>query len=157
MVHWSLKNNSMIIGQLAHINEYALLIPNLVKSLEAIKNVESMPIGKYQLDVGYFLIQEGMTKPIEENSFEAHRNYIDIQIILTGSEEIAWLDYDLLMSVTPYDEATDKEKLIGPTTHNILINEGMFWIAFPSDGHIAVSHTDIPHTYKKVVIKLPIK
>lgn len=156
MVRWSTKNNRMIIGQLPQINEYAMLLPNLSKGLEAIRNAESLPIGKYQFERGYYLIQEGITKPFEENSFEAHRNYIDVQIVLTGYEEIAWLDYDRLMSVIPYDEATDKEKLIGPTTHRILIDEGMFWIAFPSDGHLAVSHSDTPHTYRKVVMKLPI-
>ena len=146
----------MIIGQMTHINEYALLLPGLGMGLEAIKNASSMPIGKYQFEGGYFLIQEGITKPFEENSFEAHRHYIDVQIVVSGSEEIAWLDYDQLKCVMHYDEMTDKEKLIGPTTHRILIHEGMFWIAFPSDGHLAVSHTTTPYIYRKIVIKLPI-
>lgn len=146
----------MIIGQLPQINEYALLLPNLSNGLEAIKNASSLPIGKYGFEGGYYLIQEGITKPFEENSFEVHRNYIDVQIVLEGSEEIAWLDCDRMTSVMPYDEATDKEKLIGQTNHRMLINEGMFWIAFPSDGHLAVSHSNTPHKYKKVVIKLSI-
>lgn len=147
----------MIIGQIKHINEYALLLPNLINGMEAIKNAESFPIGKYQFEGGYFIIQEGITKPFDENSFEAHKNYIDVQIVVSGAEEIAWFDYDQLVTVIPYDETTDKEKLNGPTTHRILIKEGMFWIAFPSDGHLAVSHSNTPYSYRKIVLKLPIK
>lgn len=146
----------MIIGQLKHIHEYALLLPNLNKGLEAIKNSETLPIGKYLFDGGYYLIQEGITKSFLENTFEAHKKYIDVQIIVNGSEEIAWFDYDQLESIVPYDELTDKERLIGPMNQRILINEGMFWIAFPSDGHLAVSHSITPYSYRKIVLKLPI-
>ena len=146
----------MIIGQITHIIEYASLIPNLEKGLEAIKNSESLAVGKYLFDGGYYLIQEGITKSFKEGTFETHRNYIDVQIIVKGSEEIAWLDYDQLKSIVPYDELTDKERLIGPTSHSMLIKEGMFWIAFQSDGHLAVSHTNKPYSYRKIVLKLPI-
>ena len=146
----------MVIGQLAQLNEYAALLPNLANGLEAIKNTESLPVGRYQFEGGYYMIQEGMTKPFDESAFEAHRKYIDVQIVVKGSEEIAWFDYDQLVAVVPYDEPTDKEKLKGPTTHRILIQEGMFWIAFPSDGHQAISHSESPTSYRKIVIKLPV-
>ena len=33
---------------------------------------------------------------------------------------------------------------------------GMFYIAFPHDGHKPVSHTDEPHSFTKIVMKIPV-
>lgn len=146
----------MIVGQLTRIQDYEALIPGLLRGLEAIKNADGLPVGRYPFDGGFYLIQEGQTKPFDEQGFEAHKHFIDVQIVVTGSEEIAWLDLDDLETVIPYDESTDKVKLSGPTTHRMIIGEGMFWVAFPSDGHQAIAHTNIRHSYRKIVLKLTI-
>lgn len=35
------------------------------------------------------MVQKGMARPVSEGTYEAHRNYIDVQIIFEGSEEMA--------------------------------------------------------------------
>ena len=107
-------------------------------------------------DVANFLVQEGKTKPLDEGDFEAHRKYIDVQIILQGREEIAWADLGTLKTTEAYDEQKDKEMLGGEAEYTAMINAGTFWVALPQDAHKACKHTAAPSTYKKVVMKLPV-
>jgi beta-galactosidase beta subunit len=45
----------------------------------------------------------------------------------------------------------------GTVEHQIMINKGMFWVAFPQDGHKSVSHSKEPHNFEKIILKLPVK
>lgn len=94
---------------------------------------------------------------MEEGTYEAHRRYIDVQILLKGCEELAWEDIKELTTAVPYNPDKDQERLNGSKEHVILISEGMFYAVFPHDGHKAVSHTNRQHNYVKAVMKLPIK
>ena len=116
-----------------------------------------LEVGGGGCEGGFLLVQEGTTMPLEEGTFEAHRKFIDVQFVIEGCEEIAWQEYDELSCAIAYDETTDKERLDGSRAHHMLVSEGMFWAAFPRDGHKAISHVDEPHSYRKVVMKLPVR
>jgi len=146
----------MIIDSCKNITTYAALLPFLENGLAACENASELEVGRYDFEGGYFMIQQGSTTPLSEGTFEAHRDYIDVQILLDGAEEIAWLEYTDATTAAPYDEASDKERLDGPRDHHILISKGMFWVAFPNDAHKAVAHSDQPHDYRKIVMKLPV-
>ena len=103
------------------------------------------------------MVQTGETKPLLEGTFEAHRKYVDVQILVEGKEEIAWSDVSDLKISIPYDLKKDAERLDGDKDHHILIKEGMFYMAFPNDGHKPVSHTQKKHTFTKIVMKLPVE
>lgn len=146
----------MIIDKINNILLYKALIPNLEAGVNAIKQLETFEEGKYTFEGGYFLIQKGETKPMEEGTFEAHRKYIDVQIVVDGSEEIAWAYIKDLKTVIEYDDIKDAERFNGDKNHNMLISKDMFYIAFPHDGHRAASHIKQKHSYTKIVIKLPV-
>lgn len=146
----------MIIDDLSRISAYEALLPGLKEGLAAIeKNGTEAPVGRYEFKGGWYLIQEGDTRPYLEGTYEAHRERIDVQILLAGSEELFWSALEPLQVVSPYDPGTDKERLNGPKEHGIEISAGMFYAAFPWDGHQAVSHTGHQHHYRKIVMKLP--
>lgn len=148
----------MIIDSFENIRQYEAVLPDLQKGLEAIRNADQLPVGNYPFEGGRFMIQEGTTKSISQGDFESHRKFIDVQIILSGCEEIAWQDVKNLTVTKPYDPEKDAAKYAGDKSHHILVSAGMFWAAFPRDGHRAVVHTgDVPHTYRKIVMKLPVK
>jgi biofilm protein TabA len=149
----------MIIDSYNHIQVYRDILPYMDEGIEALKELgdDLQPGSRHEFKHGYFMIQEGDTKPMEEGAYEAHRKYIDVQILLDGEEEIAWSDIKDLETSVPYDEEKDAERLTGPKHHHILISKGMFWAAFPRDAHRPVSHTRHPHHYRKVVMKLPVK
>ena len=109
----------MIIDHVDNILKYEALLPNLRKGLEAVaavKNGAGLVPGRYAFEGGYFMVQQGETRPISEGTFEAHRNYIDVQIMAEGSEEMAWEDVRRLETVIPYQEEKDAERLPGTGT-----------------------------------------
>ena len=51
----------------------------------------------------------------------------------------------------------DAERLTGAREHVMRITKGMFYAAFPRDGHQPVSHTQEEQQFVKIVMKLPVK
>lgn len=147
----------MIIDKLENIRFYTAILPKLEAGLAAIEAQKPLEVGRYPFDGGFFMVQEGSTKPMDEGTFEAHRKYIDVQIILGGAEELAWKDIKDLTTAIPYNAEKDQERFDGSKENAMLITEGMFYAAFPHDGHKAVSHTKEQHTYRKIVLKLPVE
>ena len=138
----------MIIDRIKNIEYYETILPGLKNGLNTLRQLPSQEVGRYEFEGGFLMIQEGTTKPMSEGTFEAHRKYVDVQIMLQGCEELAWEEYDLLNPVVPYNEEKDQERLDGERNHSMLISEGMFFAAFPQDGHKAVSHTGEQHHYR---------
>jgi len=148
----------MIVDSFEHIGFYEAMLPNLKCGLDAIKVLQSkgeLEEGTYNFEGGFFKVQKGVTKAFTEGTFEAHKKYIDVQILIDGSEEIAWKEIKDLTEVIPYDEEKDAARYSGTFENKILINKGMFWAAFPHDGHKAISHTTKQQSFTKIILKLP--
>ena len=145
----------MIIDKLENIMLYEPLLKYLKNGMEAVKALPALEVGRYEFDGGFFLVQKGTTKPLTEGTFEAHRKYIDVQILMEGSEEVAWSDITDLTTAIEYNPEKDAERLNGTFDHVMKISEGMFYAAFPHDGHKPVSHTAKEQTFTKIVMKLP--
>lgn len=145
----------MIIDNIRNISLYKKLVPGLEKGLAAIEDKYN-EIGRYEFDGGFFMVQAGKTKPMDEGFFEAHRKYVDVQMVLEGSEEIAWSDLQDLKEEIAYNPEKDALYFSGSTIHNMKVSKGMFYIAFPHDGHKAVRHIGNQQEFKKIVIKLPV-
>lgn len=146
----------MIIDRIENIMNYAALLPNIKNGIEKLCSLTELTPGRYRFDGGFFMIQKGMTRPITEGSFESHRKYIDVQIILEGSEEVAWEDIRRLNVIVPYDEEKDAQRLTGNHEHVMKITQGMFYAAFPQDGHQPVAHRKEVQSFTKIVMKLPV-
>jgi len=147
----------MIIDKLENIKMYRPLLNYLEEGLNAITaQMVQLEVGRYEFEHGFFLVQKGETKPMAEGFYEAHQKYVDIQIIMAGSEEVAWLDLKDLAEETPYNLKKDAAYYSGDTSHVMRITEGMFYIAFPHDGHRPVRHTEVQQTFTKIVLKLPV-
>ena len=146
----------MIVDMFSNLIFYKSMIKNLEKGIEAIKKQEKLEVGRYEFDGGFFMIQNGFTKPMEEGTFEAHRKYVDIQIVVEGSEDVAWADLSDLKEETAYNEEKDAARFTGVTDHIFHVTTGMCYVAFPHDGHKPVRHVKNQQTYTKIVMKLPI-
>ncbi len=149
----------MIIDTLDRIDTYRPVLRGIDEGLAAVRALGGDPqVGRYEFDGGYFMIQEGTTRDIPDGDFEAHRKYIDVQIILKGRETVAWSDIRCLTESVPYLDDKDKVMYAGEPAQCNTIGEGMFWAAFPQDGHKACRHmeAEAPAAYKKVVMKLPV-
>lgn len=147
----------MIVDSIKHIRDYEALLPGIGAGMDFVESHEGLELGRYEFEGGYLMVQKGVTTPLDEGTYEAHRNYIDVQILLEGGEEVAWAERDDLDVVVAYDADKDAERLDGPRGHSMLIEEGMFWAALPHDAHRPCAHSTHPHGYRKIVMKLPVR
>ena len=147
----------MIVDKFENISLYKSLLNNFDTGLQAIEDqLTKLEVGRYEFEGGFYLVQKGETKPMDEGLFETHKKYVDVQIVVEGSEEIAWLDFKDLHEETPYNPEKDAAFHSGSTAHQMLISKGMFYIAFPHDGHRPVRHTKAQQSFTKIVLKLPV-
>ena len=147
----------MIVDRMESIRLYADLLPYLENGLKAIEAMGAPEVGRYEFEGGFFMVQKGTTNPLSEGEFEVQRNYIDVQIMLEGSEIVGWENLSKLTTTVPYDPEKDIEFLSGAQNCAVKIEAGMFWVGFPQDGHIPCRHLDVPTDYTKIVMKLPVK
>ena len=88
---------------------------------------------------------------------EAHREYVDIQVMLAGTESIEWFPAAGLTVATPYDPARDAELYVPPAhgAARFMLEPGMFAVFFPTDAHLTqIMVGPAPALVRKVVIKV---
>lgn len=147
----------MILDKLEHSDYYQRSVPEIWEAVKFAKRAQSEQLkpGKYPVGNAFAFVQEGMTHTFEEGKFETHNKYLDVQILLEGSEMWEFADKEDLHTVVPYDPASDIEFLEGKGT-KIAMKPGMFYVVYPSDGHKPCCHETEPTAYRKVVVKVKI-
>lgn len=146
----------MIVDKISNMMNYKELLPYVENGMKAVDALETLEVGRYEFEGGYFMVQKGTTTQAEEKPFEAHRNYLDIQIVVEGAEEMGWDDIADCEVTSPYNPDKDMEKMNGTYKHTMLISAGMFYAVFPQDAHRPCMHMTEPHDYTKIVMKLPV-
>ena len=92
----------------------------------------------------------------EQGKWECHRNYVDIQYIAEGVEQIGVNHIDKMHVVTEYNPEKDVA-ILGGKGDYVTLSEGSYGIFFPEDAHQPkVAPDNIPGPVKKVVIKVKI-
>lgn len=100
----------MIYDELVNIKKYRGISKNLDTAIRFITNTElsSLPLGRTEIDNDRVFINVMLAEGAERENlhYEAHHNYIDIQIDIEGTE---WVDmgYGRIKLVTAYDEQRD--------------------------------------------------
>ena len=101
------------------------------------------------------LAMKAPSKTTSEARFESHRDYIDIQYLLSGEEMIGVAPVGQLQGATPYDAAKDLVFYATPDRyHELAIPPGCFAVFFPWEGHMPMCHSRGPRELHKVVIKV---
>ncbi len=148
----------MIYDKLTNIGLYAT-IPEDVRDF--IVNLSpDIKLGRVELSNGnYANVEQYTTKPINEAKFESHKNYIDIQILLSGNERIFVTDSSDLSVLTPYNSERDiifysDEVKDYPF---VALNGTNFVVLPPGEAHAPqVSSGDICEEVLKVVVKIKV-
>jgi YhcH/YjgK/YiaL family protein len=126
------------------------------------KRIFSLPAGSFEKvniteDV-FALEQVFYTKDRKDCFIESHRKYIDFQLILSGNEQMEYVDIDKLEVDISYDERKDLiiYKLVDNTSKFLLQNNDLA-IFFPDDAHIGLPKFQKSEIVYKTVIKLPVE
>ena len=146
----------MIIDSLENAGKYAGLHPRFAKAFEYIKaqNLAGIEVGKYTIDGDDLHAsvsnKDGVTAA--DAKFEAHNNYIDIQVCPSGKETLGWKPRSKCTDVkTEY--STEKDVIFyndRPDTYFDL-TAGQFAIFYPEDVHAPMIGEG---PIKKLVIKV---
>lgn len=93
-----------------------------------------------------------------EGFFEMHRSFIDIQIVVAGSEIMYWTPGARLETVkTPYDYDRDIVFFEEPAfSVPFTVHEGEFAVFFPSDGHKPRCKVGETVSVRKIVVKVAV-
>ena len=118
-------------------------------------NLQATPIGRYDIegDAIYVAISEYQTVPSEVKVWEAHREYIDLQMIIEGEEliEVSPLSE---MNYGEYVSQNDFLQCYGEAKEKVLLREGLGLLLCPEDGHKpGVIYKEAMHV-KKAVFKI---
>ena len=150
----------MIADVLKNRQIYAAISPRIKTALEYISKTDfsSMEPGRYELDGSnmFALVQTYDSIPKDQGKWECHRNYIDIQYIAEGAEQIGCNNIGKMKITTEYIPEKDIAFLSGEGDF-VTYSKGSYGIFFPEDAHmpkVAVNNT--PAKVKKVVVKIRI-
>lgn len=148
----------MIIDELSHLKDYTGVHPLLQHVIDflAEHDLSAMDDGRYPVDADSGSYVNIQTIPFKEKAYaklESHRKMIDIQIPLTGDEEMGYVPVSRA-EAAPYDEQKDITFHPGCTDNYVTVKKGMFAIFFPQDVH-APGITSV--SIKKAVFKIPVK
>lgn len=152
----------MIFDNIKNASLYYNINENFKKGFDFIlsNDLKSMPCGKYEINNEiYANIQEIETKLPHLAKFEAHREYIDIQYVISGNERMDFAPLSNFTQDIPYDNKKDveflqlKENALCPNVINVA--EGDFAVFFPQDVHAPMlSCSDGCEKIKKVIVKI---
>ena len=156
----------MIIGNFESIKElerYGSWFNTAIDWLKK-QDLKKIADGKYVIkDALFASVQTYETKMYAEGIFEAHKRYIDIQIVISGLEWTYCVNpVEEFKITTPYDKEQDiiiyaKEPCEQKMTQ-ITLYEGNFAVFFPDDWHMpCISPKNRSASkIKKIVVKVPI-
>ena len=148
----------MVLDSLKNAKLYACLGERFEKAFDFLLNTDlnALPVGKTELDGKklYVAVSEYETKDVLPD-FEAHDDYADIQVIISGNERIDWCERRDCYETVAYNPEKDVVRNNTDKTFTELkIKEGQFAIFFPEDAHRPNLSDGEKKSVKKAVVKV---
>ncbi len=149
----------MIVDNIKNAALYFGMSQRIEKALRYLQQHDftTMDTGKYEIDGNdvFALIQKYDSNPLSAGLWEAHRNFIDVQYVANGAEQMGYAFIEPMKVSKEYDP--EKDCLLLEGKGNMLVcNQGTFAIFGPADAHMPCIAIDAPHPVVKVVVKVRI-
>jgi len=149
----------MIFSTLSQSDRYAALHPLFPRAFDYIRDTDLLALapGRYPIvDKQLFIIVENVAgRTREAAKLECHRRYIDIQLVLEGTDEMGWKALaDCVQPVSDYSAEKDIRFFHDAPAIWIATPPNTFCIFFPEDAHAPlVSGSNI----RKVIFKIAVE
>ena len=137
--------------------DYRGIHPNLDLALERLTEEFLASVGSERVEIKggevYATRFTYQTLPEEETFFEAHRKYLDIHLMLSGSERV---ELASPAALEQFDHQGDFYAYRGEGRHSLILSPGDFLVVFPDDAHKIKMRVDGRATVSKAVFKIKI-
>jgi biofilm protein TabA len=148
----------MILDVLENAHRYLALHEEFTKALDFLlrPDLKELPVGKYEIDGDrvYAMVSKDTGRRKEDALLETHKKYIDIQLVLAGTDDMGWKPKSLCKKPAgKYDQKTDEQLFADKPDAWISTVSGAFVIFFPEDAHMPLISSGQLH---KVVVKVAI-
>lgn len=149
----------MVYDKIDNIETYKGLSEDIYEGLKFLKNASpDLACGVHEINPRVkAIVSEYETKAVNENGYEAHKKFIDIQYLLKGNEKNCCMPIELLKETKPYKEEIDAAFYEADVpAQELMIGDGYFAIYWPQDGHMPCMSVNKAGEVKKVVIKITV-
>lgn len=148
----------MILDTMVNANRYTAMHPLFPRAFEFIRNtdLQTLANGRHSIvDNDVFAIVERLDGRMRDTAqLECHRKYIDIQLVLSGVDEMGWKALaDCHNPVSEYNESADIQFYYDFPATWIATPAGSFCIFFPEDTHAPLVSSQPIH---KIVFKVAV-
>ncbi len=149
----------MIFGNINHLEEFGFLENSVKKCFAYLKDhdLASYEKGTHEIDGERLFVNvvEYTTTAAENRFWEAHKDYLDVHVMLKGQEQID-VNFIQNMELKEYVKEDDFLPMEGEKNASVVLREGDFLVCYPSDGHRTAVQVEEPETIKKGIFKVVI-
>ena len=149
----------MIYDSLKYAGQYAALHPQFPEAFAFLEKARDLAPGRYDLSEGMYAIvePEGNTRNGEGALFEAHRQYIDVQMLIKGRSRVEWALTENLTVEKPFQPEKDYEGLSG-TGRFFEAQPFDFYVLYPNDAHKPhCFFAQESEPFQVVIVKIPVQ
>ena len=118
-------------------------------------NLLTLKNGRHTIDGDnvYAIVSEAPSKDYDKTAFESHKNYIDLQYVITGEENMGRTPVESLTIDKAYNERADIAYYTGDGKI-YMVAQNSFLLFFPGEAHRPNITPGGNKVVKKVVIKI---
>ena len=150
----------MVIGNIKHVQDYGMLEEQVAACIEWAKkhNLRELSAGTHEIDGERMFVNivEYETTTPENRFWEAHRHYLDVHLILCGTEQID-LNFIKNMDLKDFQEENDFLPMEGEKKVSVVLEEGDYLVCYPGDGHRTGVAVKESVKLKKAIFKVQIQ
>lgn len=153
----------MIVTYIKHIDRQLSMTVALKKAIDFLRrqDIHNLADGRVDIDGQdvFALVQRYETVKTDTPKFEYHRQYIDIQYIVSGKEVIGWAPVERMTITETYD--MEKDICFGTVPKEeitpVYLQAGQLAVLYPEDGHAPKLAAGKPSHVVKIVVKVAAK
>lgn len=146
----------MIFDKLSNISRYKDLFKEVIDFCNS-KDLQAINTGKHTVSDNCFaLVNEYKTAQNDEFIAENHRQYIDLQLMVKGTEIIQFAGIEKLQLHKSYNPEDDYELYSGEGTP-IVLEQNYFAVFFPDEAHQPMLSVDAETDVRKIVFKIKVQ
>ena len=149
----------MIFGNIQNLKEYFFLEDGVFECFRYAKehDLDGFRKGSHEIEGQRLFVNivEYETVEAEKRFWEAHREYLDIHLMLEGEEQID-LNFIQNTDVKDYVQEDDFLPMEGKKNGSVILREGDFLICYPGDAHRTAVAVEGSKKIKKAIFKVRI-